>query len=201
MLSLKIAYFAIERLAEPISQRLERYAAQSPKFRQACWKIASWNRNLEHAKKVRRNVWLQAEHARLLDDSSREGLSDSPGHMPKVSLADLDLDMDPAPPALDEKEATQQGCELLGEGFVLSVGLALLLHQAAQDRADEAANEAKVEANEARVAALERQQKELLDRIIAMDEQLQSSHAAQHSRTEDRHGGVWPKALQRLWQP
>ena len=37
------------------------------------------------------------------------------------------ISLDPAPPALDEKEATQQGCELLGEGFVLSVGLALLL--------------------------------------------------------------------------
>ena len=207
MISLKLAYFAIERLAEPISQRLETYAAQSPSFRAACWSIATWSSRLEHNKKVRRSLWLQAKQARLLDDASRE---DAPGHMPQVSLADLDDDLNPAPPELDEKEATQQGCELLGEGFVLGVGLALLLHQVAQDRADEAANEAKVEANEARVTALERQQKELCDRIVALDGELRSSReevlqlrsAARcppTASTEDSHGADGASVLNRYF--
>lgn len=140
----KLAYFAVERAAEPVSNRLEAAAAQSPSFRAACSRIAKWQARLEYDKVLRR----VSREQRLADES---GLHVEPGRGNWVPADELQ-----PPPELTEKEATQRGCELLGEAFVLSVGLALLGVQASQERRNEQEQEAAVEANDARITMLER---------------------------------------------
>lgn len=142
-LSARFLYFAIERAAEPISQRLENYASSSPRFRGACRQVAEWQSKLAYNKDLRRI----AHEQRLANEQGQDARPGSGGWTP------ID-DVEP-PPQLSEREATTQGCELLGEGFVICVGLGLLVHQAAADRADEAAAEARIEANEARIKSLE----------------------------------------------
>jgi hypothetical protein len=152
VLVVKVAHFFIERLAEPISHRLETYAAGRATFRSACFQLATWHSRMEYEKLARRQAWEQSRQTSMAARARRE---ESP------------------PPELDEKEATQLGCELLGEGFVWGVGLALLAHDIIRDRNDEVANEKKVEQNEARIAALEEAQQVLLSQVASMQRDLQ----------------------------
>ena len=161
-LAIKLVYFAVERAAEPVSERLEIYARSSPRFRATCRSIAEWQANLQHNKELRK----LAHQQRLADEQGQDA---RPGHGSWTPADDVE-----PPPVLSEKEATRNGAELLGESFVISVGLAVLLVQAAADRADEARNEERVEANEtridtndARIRAME-QQLRVLDKRVAL---------------------------------
>mmetsp|Transcript_2689 Transcript_2689/g.5249 ORF Transcript_2689/g.5249 Transcript_2689/m.5249 type:complete len:181 (+) Transcript_2689:90-632(+) len=116
MSALKLVYFFVERAAEPLSARLESYAARSERFRSACGVLANWYNRVEYHKAERR----RARAIRTLADGW-EG-----------------LEAEPPPPPLSEQEATTLGCELLGECFVGGVALAILLAQTAQDKAEEA---------------------------------------------------------------
>ena len=111
----KLVYFVVERAAEPLSARLESYAAQSERFRSACGLLANWYNNVEYRKAERHRIRAISTHAQ-----GWEGLETEP------------------PPPLSEQEATTLGCELLGECFVGGVALSILLAQAAQDNAEEA---------------------------------------------------------------
>ena len=109
--ALKLAYFVVERAAEPLSARLEVAAANSDLFRRACGQLANWSNSLEHRKQQRR----------LARERTARGHTRVDGWE--------DADELQSEPKLSEEQATELGCQLMGEGFVISVGLALLLHQ------------------------------------------------------------------------
>ena len=161
-LALKLTYFAIERMAEPVSEVLERQAANSPRFRSACMRLATWHSQIDYRRSVRRLAQEQR-----LSELGPSDLHPDPGRAHWIPADDLE-----PPPELTEKEATQRGAELLGEGFVLSIGLALLLHQAASDRADEAEQQLTIEKNEERIADLESQVHALHERVSVAELQL-----------------------------
>ena len=147
---LRLSYFVVERAAEPLSQRLEQAAASSARFRSFCVTCANWYNDIDYHRSVRRVAHEQRMAARA------DLGTPTPGRGQWVPVDDL-----PDRPLLTEREAVQQGTELLGEAFVLSVGLALLLHQTAADRAAEAEQQQLVEENETRIKALEETQQEL----------------------------------------
>ena len=101
----------MERAAEPLSARLETHAARSERFRMLCGRIANAYNNLDHNKQQRR-----AHRDSALHPQPHERIELEP------------------PPTLSEPDATALGCQLLGEGFVIGVGLALLIHQVAPIR-------------------------------------------------------------------
>ena len=53
-LALKLTYYLIERAAEPVSNVIEHYAAQSPSFRATCTKLANWQARQAYNRDVRR---------------------------------------------------------------------------------------------------------------------------------------------------
>lgn len=111
---LKVGYLLVERAAEPLSARLEAAAARSGAFRSSCVLLATWVNGIEHRRQLRRVARLASEgEAR----GEREG-----GEGGKVGVT-------PAP-QLNEEQAVEAGCRLIGEGFVVVVGFVLLLHQA-----------------------------------------------------------------------
>lgn len=158
-LMLKITYFVLERAAEPISERLERAAAKSTRFRHLCKRIANTYANVDYYKQLRR----VAHEQRMAEEYIN--LHPEPGRAHWTPSDDA-LDVEP-PPVLTEKEATQRGCELLGEGFVLSVGIALLLHQVSADSENETRQQETIEANNKRIRALEESQAALLAKMRA----------------------------------
>lgn len=164
MAALKLAYFVVERAAEPLSTRLETAAARSASFRTFCGHVANWQSGLEHGKARRR----QAREAALTDVGS-DGYPDT--------------EIDPSGvlpmPVLSEKEATQRGCALLGEAFVLSVALGVLLHQSVQERHDAVEQQKLMDANAARIAELERSQKMLTERLQAVEASRDARNASQ----------------------
>ena len=164
----KLAYFVIERAAEPVSQRLENYAAQSPRFRATCVSIAQRHANLEYNKEVRRQAYEKATQ------SSGEEAPDcarpvEPGRAPPVDHSRASVH---APPTLSEKDATRAGSELLGEAFVLAVGLLVFARQAIEDRREEAENEARIATNEARLDELEKSRVALAFRVSQLESQV-----------------------------
>ena len=100
-----------------------------------------------------------------------------PGRSPQVTVDQIE-EPPPQAPVVDEKEATKLGCELLGEGFVLGVGICLLAAQTQRDWADEAENEAKVESNERRVKTLEKEQAVLRERLAGLERELEEERTA-----------------------
>ena len=141
---LKLAYFVIERVAEPISERLESVAANSRSFRRICVQTARWQSKLDYDKRSRRHAFDVARYEKepYCHGSASD---DGPPIIP---------DLEPME-ELTESGATKQGAELLGEAFVWSVGLGVLAHQYNSDRLEEAENEARIERNEARIRELE----------------------------------------------
>lgn len=173
-LALKLSYFMIERAAEPVSEILERQAVRSTAFRSACTRLARWYNRLEYNKSVRRLALQQklAQHEDVYPD---------PGHSHSIIADELE-----PPPVLSEKEATHKGAELLGEGFVISIGLILLLHQVASDRAEEAEQQRTIEENEERIRTLERQLAALSKKVDVAPESPPSpttSNAAESTPT------------------
>ena len=102
---LKLAYFIVERAAEPLSARLENAAARSDTFRGACSYLANLVNQAEYRKQQRRIARKQ------LSTDGWESLEDE------------------VAPELTPEKATELGCQLMGEGFVLGIGILLLVHQ------------------------------------------------------------------------
>ena len=149
---LKLAYFLIERVAEPLSGHLERVAARSPRFRSMCGGIAQQYNALEFNKAERRRRRDAAEGARA---DGWEGAGEA----------------EPAP-QLCETEATRLGCSLLGEGFVIMTGCALLVHQSTAESEAEEEQQRAIDALEraqrgadARLAELEAAHRRLVDEL------------------------------------
>jgi uncharacterized protein YigA (DUF484 family) len=142
-LPLKVAYFVVERAAEPLSLRIEQAAESSPRFRDLCSKIATWVHTIDERKQQRR----VAHQQRLAE---QHGLHAVPGRASAMPADEFEV-----PEPLSEKEAVEKGADLLGEGVVISIGFAILLHQWVQDARDDAENELRVTTNEARIAGLE----------------------------------------------
>ena len=143
MAVVKLAYFFIERAAEPLSARLESYAARSERFRSACGGLANWYNTIEYRKAERhraRNVGTTTAA------DGWEGLEAEPPL--------------PPPPQLSEQEATTLGCELLGECFVGGVALSILLAEVATGKAEEAEQLAVIEALQ---SSMEEQRQQLAD--------------------------------------
>ena len=161
-LALKIGYFIIERAAEPVSNVIEQYAAQSPRFTAACVRVANFQARQEYNRDVRR----------LAQEQRVSEISPEPGRGHWVPADDL-----MPPPELSEREATQKGAEVLGEAIVLSVGLGLLLFQNASDRRDEAEQEESIERNEARIGEMARTLAKLEGRLTALEQQQQTAAA------------------------
>ena len=136
MAAVKLVYFVVERAAEPLSARLESYAARSERFRSACGVLANWYNTIEYRKGER-------HRARTISTSGWEG-----------------REAEPPPPPLSEQEATTLGCELLGECFVGGVALSILLAQAATDKAEEAEQLTVIGALQ---SSIEEQRKQLAD--------------------------------------
>ena len=68
MAAVKLAYFFVERAAEPLSARLESYAARSERFRSACGGLANWYNTIEYRKGERhraRTINTTAAHQQL----------------------------------------------------------------------------------------------------------------------------------------
>lgn len=193
----RLLYFAIERAAEPVSNRLETAAASSPLFQSVCKSIAQAVANVEHNKNMRRII-----HDQKMANMQEDATLGKPGSSAWQPADDLE-----PPPMLDEREATQRGCELLGEGFVLFVGLSLLLHQAASDRADEARQEALTAANEKRIGDLESSLASLDQRVAILEAAAARSRAcSSRSSCEssdpaagDRDGNGKRTSWARLW--
>ena len=101
----RLLYFAIERAAEPVSNRLETAAASSPLFQSVCKSIAQAVANVEHNKHMRRII-----HDQKMANMQEDATLGKPGSSAWQPADDLE-----PPPMLDEREATQRGCELLGE--------------------------------------------------------------------------------------
>jgi hypothetical protein len=121
MAALKLMYVLVERVAEPLSARLERHAARNPAFRQMCGSLASFYNSLAVQKNARRRERL---------DGGPERMTAGGGYKRKPA--------EPPPPPLSEEEATRLGCDLLGEGFCLGVAIAVVTHQVMEERtADE----------------------------------------------------------------
>ena len=217
-LTLKVAYFFVERMAreravgtaaplhasppvdtaecsrvlslfaqaEPFSSVLERSAARSPTFRAACTRLATWQSRLEYNRSLRR----------LAHDQSLAELHPDPGRAHWVPSDDLT-----PPPELSEREATQRGAEMLGEAFVVSVGLALLYHQAASDRADEAERASTIEENERRVGEMEAQLTRVSDRLAAMEADARArDQAALEGSLEGTGRGWWASSSFASWR-
>ena len=146
----KVLYFVVERAAEPVSQRLERYAARNETFTNFCRRVAQFQFDLEHSKTLRRIA---------LERPFEQGIGSE--------IQDDEISQLPDAPRAER--ATQLGCELLGEAFVWSVGLLLLAHQVSTDRKAEMENEQRVLKNEARILALEESNALLKARLASLE--------------------------------
>ena len=162
----KLLYFVIERAAEPVSNRLETFAASSPRFRSFCLYVARWQADLDYHKSLRRIAHLQ----RLADGQGQHPIPGSSAWTPVDDLAAAD-----PRPELSEREATAKGSEILGEFIVLSVGLGLLVHQAASGRSQEMEQAAQVERNEERIRSLERALDAQRDKVHLLEQRLEDA--------------------------
>ena len=155
MIFAKVLYFVVERAAEPLSNRLEGYAARSASFRQLCGYVANNFNRIEFNKQQRR----QSRMAMLSGDAWVE--------------ADELIEE----PSLSEAEATKIGCELLGEGTVLLLAGGVLLHQTLAENAQEAEQDARTRRNEDRLDELEARWQSV-DSLAARIGELEAAAAA-----------------------
>ena len=155
MIFAKGLYFVVERAAEPLSNRLEGYAARSASFRQLCGYVANNFNRIEFNKQQRR----QSRMAMLSGDAWVE--------------ADELIEE----PSLSEAEATKIGCELLGEGTVLLLAGGVLLHQTLAENAQEAEQDARTRRNEDRLDELEARWRSV-DELAARIGELEAEAAA-----------------------
>ena len=161
MAAVKLAYFFVERAAEPLSARLESYAARSERFRRACGGLANWYNTIEYRKAER-------HRARIISSMAADGWEGHEAEPPPSP-----------PPQLSEQEATTLGCELLGECFVGGVALSILLAEVATSKAEEAEQQAVIEALQ---ASIEEQRQQMADL-------QQGGHGAiQREQSRDRSG-------------
>ena len=189
-LALKLSYFVIEKAAEPVSELLERSAARSPTFRSACMRLAKWHSGIDYRKEVRRLGYAQ----KLSEQSDNHA---DPGHHHQVPADDIST-LEP-PPELTEKEATTRGAEILGEAFVISIGLGLLLRQVSDDWEDEAEQQRTIEKNEVRIKDLENQVKALNARVgkselAAAEQQRADEQLRQHEAPSGWSFSLWPRS-------
>ncbi len=127
-------YFFVDRVAEPLSNRLVKVAKGSPGFRAVCTGLANWHNSAEHNAAQRRSAARRDE----TDGPEPEGAQAT------------------AAPKLSEREATELGCDLLGEGIVWTIGLAVLYHEMRRDWENETQQEAVMASNLLRIEALEK---------------------------------------------
>ena len=179
-LTIKMAYFFLERAAEPISERLENAAMRSPTFKRLCAGFAKGLQTFEHNKTLRR-------YAREQKMAELHGVHADPGRAQSIPA-----DMLEPPEELSEEQAVKQGAEMLGEMFVVGVGLTLLIHQQIQDRAEEAENEAKVQENEDKI-------KKLLDANDALQGRVDMLEAAEARRVAAAAAAPRPSSLRTLF--
>ena len=155
----------------------------------ACTKLATWQSRLEYNRSLRRLAHDQSLAEELQPDPGRAHWVPSDDHLTP-------------PPELSEREATQRGSAILGEAFVVTVGVALLYHQAVSDRADEAERASTIEENERRVGEMEAQLKQVSQRLAAMEDQTRPparSHAsgAVPAAIEGTERGWWASTFSR----
>jgi hypothetical protein len=108
----KLAYFAIERVTEPVSTFIGTIAERSPGFQAGC-----------------RSLARRVGNAGLYPDYTHAGLTD--------------------------EQAAKAGAEILGEGVVWSVGLAVLAHQTLLETTEEREQDRRLAAFERRIHELE----------------------------------------------
>ena len=161
---LKLVHFFIERLAEPVSSRLEKVAGRSTAFRTTCVRLAQWQHQFEYQKALRRHTRDSVGH-----EASADGWEDAVPELPEPR---------------SEKDATAAGCDLLGEAFVWTVGIGILIHQEWQERQDEAQQQAQLD-------ALAQTQRELRTSVEALEQRLAVEAAARHSS----HRGLWSRLV------
>jgi len=163
MAAVKRAYFFVERAAEPLSARLESYAARSERFRSACGGLANWYNTIEYRKGER-------HRARTINTTAADGWE---GREPEPPP--------PPPPQLSEQEATTLGCELLGQCFVGGVALSILLAEVATGKAEEAEQLAVIEALQSNIEE-QRQQLADLQGIVQRNHELEVEAACRSGR-------------------
>lgn len=161
MAVVKLAYFFVERAAEPLSARLESYAARSDRFRSACGGLANWYNTIEYRKAER-------HRARTISTPAE---------------AEPPL---PPPPQLSEQEATTLGCELLGECFVGGVALSILLAEVATGKAEEAEQLAVIDALQSSIEE-QRQQLADLQGMVHRNHELEVEAACRSGRPPIMH--------------
>jgi hypothetical protein len=175
----KLMTFVIERAAEPVSNRLEESASRSPTFRRTCHRLANWYQAIDYRRQMRRAAFETQQAGGDWDDDF------SPGKATGVPPEYLE-----PPPPLEEADATQKGCEILGEGIVLSIGFALLAHQVVSDRKSEAEQEEKMVAHETKIRELLAAQSALTGRISQLQGQVGALQTEmQRSREPARPAG------------
>ena len=167
MAAVKLAYFFVERAAEPLSARLESYAARSERFRSACGGLANWYNTIEYRKGER-------HRARTINTTAADGWE---GREPEPPP--------PPPPQLSEQEATTLGCELLGECFVGGVALSVLLAEVATSKAEEAEQQAVIEALQASIEEQRQQMADLqrmVEGVVQRSRELEAEAACRSGR-------------------
>ena len=155
MAAVKLAYFFVERAAEPLFARLESYAARSERFRRACGGLANWYNTIEYRKAER-------HRARTISLTAADGWEEHESEPPP-----------PPPPQLSEQEATTLGCELLGECFVGGVALSILLAEVATGKAEDAEQQAVIEALQSSIGE-QRQQLADLQGVVQRNRELEA---------------------------
>lgn len=146
-LFMRVGYFVLERIAEPVADLSVRLAHRSPTFRQGCTAIARSAERFERGALARRN---------------RRSLNP----LELVTVTDL-----------TDEQAASRGAEIVGEGTVWALGLAVVLHQYLQDE-DTSIEAARVQAacqeqHETAVrAALDASELRVLERIASLERTL-----------------------------
>ena len=168
MAAVKLAYFFVERAAEPLSARLESYAARSERFRSACGGLANWYNTIEYRKGER-------HRARTINTTAADGWEGREAEPPP-----------PPPPQLSEQEATTLGCELLGECFVGGVALSILLAEVATGKAEEAEQLAVIDALQSSIEE-QRQQLADLQGMVHRNHELEVEAACRSGRPPIMH--------------
>mmetsp|Transcript_18134 Transcript_18134/g.46437 ORF Transcript_18134/g.46437 Transcript_18134/m.46437 type:complete len:160 (+) Transcript_18134:35-514(+) len=118
-MAVKLVYFAIERVTEPVSTFIGTIAERSPVFQAGCRRLA------RHVDKV----------------AARANIDSTAGAYTHAGLTD--------------EQAAKAGAEILGEGVVWGVGLAVLAHQTLLESSEEREQEQRLSEYERRIYDLE----------------------------------------------
>ena len=145
----KVVFFAIEQLAEPISNQIERVASQSPSFRRGCIRVAQ----RLHRENVRRWALLGRDEAQQLKTLDAEKAVTmgcevlGEGIVWSVGLGVLAYQMREDDLAEEEQNAKLEDMQQKLNAMVARVEVLEVLEAAAKEaRVEAAAKEARVEA-------------------------------------------------------